>query len=108
MAERKKIHRNERTPFRQELFWDVDPKTIDASRHARYVIERILDLGNLHDVQWLRGRYPEEKIKDVVCTSRRLHKKSANFWRLIYRIPLTQIRCLHPASRRKQKTYTKN
>lgn len=108
MALRRKSHQNRYTPFRQELFWDVDPKTIDASKHTRYVIERILDFGNPSDVQWLRDCFAEKKIKDVISNSRKLHKKSANFWGLIYHIPLTQIRCLHPASHRKQKTYTKN
>lgn len=31
--------------FRQSLFWDVDPKTIDPKKHAQYIIERILDFG---------------------------------------------------------------
>ncbi|GEM_PF-6176582 len=38
--------RIKKIPFRQELFWDVDPKTIDPKRHARYIIERILDFEN--------------------------------------------------------------
>jgi len=32
--------------FRQSLFWDVDPKTINQMVHARYIIERVLDFGN--------------------------------------------------------------
>ncbi|MBI4994134.1 hypothetical protein HZC21_00610 [Candidatus Peregrinibacteria bacterium] len=32
--------------FRQSLFWDIDPKTIDLKKHKRYIIERILDFGN--------------------------------------------------------------
>ncbi len=95
------------SPFRQELFWDIDPKTIDTERNARYVIERILDLGNLHDTRWLQAHYPEEKIKRVILMSRRLHKKSANFWRVMYHIPVTNIQCLQPAFRVKRKTYLK-
>jgi hypothetical protein len=95
-------------PFRRELFWDVDPATIDVDQNARYVIERILDLGNQNDVRWLLGQYPEKQIKVVISTSRRLHKKSAHFWGLMYHIPLTNIRCLHPVSRRTQRAHTKN
>jgi len=34
-------------PFRQSLFWDVDPKTIDPEKNAKYVIERVLEFGKL-------------------------------------------------------------
>jgi len=33
------------------LFWDVDPATIDVNRHRRYVIERVLERGELSDLQ---------------------------------------------------------
>lgn len=28
-----------------ELFWDVDPETIDEQAHRRYVIKRVLERG---------------------------------------------------------------
>jgi len=31
--------------FRQALFWDVNPAKIDPKKNARYVVERVLDLG---------------------------------------------------------------
>jgi len=45
--------------FRQSLFWDVDPKTIDPEKHSRYIIERILDLGEPEEVRWLFHQYPQ-------------------------------------------------
>ncbi len=39
--------------FRQSLFWDVDPKTINPKKHARYIIERILDFSHDDEVRWL-------------------------------------------------------
>ncbi|HLC69654.1 MAG TPA: hypothetical protein VJH75_01255 [Patescibacteria group bacterium] len=43
--------------FRQTLFWDVDPKTIDEKKHARYIIERVLDFGNDKEVRWVYHNY---------------------------------------------------
>ncbi|MDP3795284.1 MAG: hypothetical protein Q8R13_05175 [bacterium] len=70
-------------PFRQTLFWDVDPKTIDPERHARYIIERILDLGNDDEVRWLFHYYPHSRIKAVLKDSRVLHEKSKILWSLV-------------------------
>lgn len=69
--------------FRQSLFWDVDPKTIHPKKHARYIIERILDFGNDDEVTWMWHYYPRELIKNVVKKSRALHAQSRSLWKLL-------------------------
>jgi len=69
--------------FRQSLFWDVDPKTIDPKKHASYIIERILDFGFDPEVRWLTRFYSKKKIKDVLRRSRVLHKKTKSLWEKI-------------------------
>ena len=71
--------------LRQSLFWDVDPKTINLTRNARYIIERVLDFGNDREVRWLWGAYPKPLIRDVVTHSRVLHEKSRALWSLMLR-----------------------
>ncbi|MBI3194521.1 MAG: hypothetical protein HYZ34_08670 [Ignavibacteriae bacterium] len=71
------------TPFRQDLFWDVDPKAIDANKHARYIIERILDFGSIPDIQWMWKTYQRKTIRNVVRTSRVLHKRTRPLWLLL-------------------------
>lgn len=66
--------------FRQTLFWDVDPKTIDPDTHARYIIERILDFGHDDEVRWMAKQYPASLIRDVVKKSRVLHAPSRVLW----------------------------
>lgn len=70
--------------FRQALFWDVDPKTIDSKKNASYIIERILDFGNDKEVRWMRQHYNRNKISKIVNNSRVLHNKSKALWSLIY------------------------
>jgi len=70
-------------PFRQTLFWDVDPKTIDPERHARYIIERVLDFGNDDEVRWLFRHYPYTFIREVLDRSRVIHEKSKKLWSLV-------------------------
>lgn len=77
--------RRTRMPRRQSLFWDVDSKTIDPDKHARYVIERILDFGNDSEVRWALHYYPAKKIKQTIQKERsQLHPKSIALWSRLF------------------------
>ncbi|TSC70303.1 MAG: Uncharacterized protein G01um101470_849 [Parcubacteria group bacterium Gr01-1014_70] len=70
--------------FRQSLFWDVDPKTIDPEKNAKYIIERILEFGNDDEVRWMWSYYTHSIIKDRVEHSRGvLREKSKALWSLL-------------------------
>lgn len=70
-------------PCRQSLFWDVDPKTLDPQRHARYIIERILDFGTDKEVYWMWHYYSRPLIRKVVRESRVLMPESKSLWTLL-------------------------
>jgi len=69
--------------FRQALFWDVNPKTINPKKHARYIIERIMDFGNDAEARWMWKKYPRSMLRDVVKRSRSLNPKSKSLWKLL-------------------------
>lgn len=71
--------------FRPALFWDVDPKTIDHKKHARYIIERILDFGNDKEAKWVWQSYPHSLLRDVVKSSRGLHPQTRVLWEALVR-----------------------
>ena len=64
------------------LFWDTNRRQIHLKRHARYVIERVLELGWLDAVSWLQRVYPVQTIIDVLTISKVITVKSGNFWKL--------------------------
>lgn len=66
--------------LRQSLFWDIDPSTLDEQRHARYIIERILDFGTDEEVRWMYGAYPHALIRNVVEHSRVLQAPTKRLW----------------------------
>lgn len=70
-------------PFRQTLFWDVDPKTIDPEKNAVYVIERILDFGNDNEVRWMWNYYEHDLIRQVLAKSRVLSPQTRAFWNVL-------------------------
>lgn len=69
--------------FRQELFWDTDPKRIDVKKNALYIIERVLDFGNDKEVSWVYHNYDRSQLKEVVNNPRRLRPESKKLWKLI-------------------------
>lgn len=69
--------------FRQSLFWDTDPKTIDTKKNAQYIIERILDFGRDSEVRWLRNYYDPSTIQKVVIKSRSLRSRTKKLWTLL-------------------------
>lgn len=69
--------------FRQSLFWDTDPKKIDAVKNSQYVIERILDLGKDEEVKWMWNFYEKDLLRKVVQNSRSLRKETKNLWNLV-------------------------
>jgi len=70
--------------FRQSLFWDVDPKIIDPKKHARYIIERILEFGRPEEVKWLFQTYSKNKIKKVMNLPRsQVDRRSKALWSLL-------------------------
>lgn len=69
--------------LRQSLFWDTDPKKINLKKHAKYVIERILDFGNDNEVRWMNKRYRKSTIKNTVSNSRCLRPETKSLWQLL-------------------------
>lgn len=70
--------------FRPELFWDVDPKTIDPKKHARYIIERILDFGYDSEIKWMSTFYSRDIINNTIRESRVVDDKSKSLWSLVF------------------------
>ncbi len=85
--------------FLRPLFWDVDFDRLRIPGHERYIIERILELGDVAEVQWMFRNFPREQIIQALRRSRSLSRKSAVFWASMLNVPRRSIRCLSRRSR---------
>src|SRR3972149_6442579 len=92
-------------PRRVSVFWDVNPKTVDPKKHARYVIERILEFGRDQEVRWLLHYYPAAIITDAIKRSRVLSPKTANFWALFFNLKKADLRCFQKSSLKLQSSH---
>jgi len=81
----------------QPLFWDVNLDNFNPLTYPTYTIARILELGDEHAVKWMKETFSEVDIKQVIATERRLSRKSANFWALIYAMAPDDVAALRPA-----------
>mgnify|MGYP001596817775 CR=1 FL=1 len=65
------------------LFWDTDLACLDLQDNKGYIIERTLELGDEKAVKWLFSNYSRGDIEKVLAESRRISRKSSQYWRLI-------------------------
>jgi hypothetical protein len=80
------------------LFWEVDLADFDPADWTDYTIFRVLEYGDVQAVAWLRTTFPEDEIRRVLHTERRLSPKSASYWALIFGIPESHVASLCNAS----------
>lgn len=64
------------------LFWDTALENINLKNHARYVIDRVLESGDLDAFTWLSNVFPGWKIQEALILSRNISVKSRNFWQI--------------------------
>lgn len=78
----------------QSLFWDANLDTFEPEAYPDYAIFRVLEQGDEEAVAWMRQVFPESEVRRVLCVERRLSRKSANYWALVYGIPSSEVAAL--------------
>ena len=90
--------------FLKKYFWDVEFSKLDKKNHSQFIIERILEYGDRRAVKWMEGNFKLNKIKEVICQSKNLSLRSANFWQFIFNLNKNDILCLRKSFQERQKT----
>ncbi len=103
VAKRKKPGEHRKDPsglpdFLRPFFWEVDFDSLRPDDWPDYIIERLLEYGDDRAIRWVRRTFGDEQVADVVRRSRRISRKTANFWAVILGIPRQEIRCLSEPS----------
>lgn len=63
-------------------FWDCDFDSLTFKKYKIFISERILNFGTLDSVKWLFANINKTSILDILKNSRRLNKKTKNFWKI--------------------------
>lgn len=69
--------------FRRALFWDTNPKKIDAKKNAQYIIERVADFGRDKEVREVLNFYKRPFLRRIISKSRCLRPETKNLWTLL-------------------------
>ena len=77
------------------LFWDTKVADFMPQDYPDYTIFRVLEYGDKDALAWLRETFPESEITRVLRTERRLSRKSATFWALIFGVPSHEVTALN-------------
>ncbi len=75
------------------FFWDVHIKELDLAAHRRFIIERLLNEGDHHTLQWLFRTYSMDDILLTIQSSRNLSLKTARYWQIYFNLKEGDMRC---------------
>lgn len=84
--------------FLKEYFWEIDFEKLDSEAKPDYVLERLLEYGDVQAVKWMLQEFSSEKIEETLIKSRAITRKSANFWAVYFGLDRGKIRCLQKPS----------
>jgi hypothetical protein len=76
-----------------DFFWDVKTSDLDTETDWFFIIERLLEYGDDRSLEWLKKKYSDSQIMDVVKKSRKLSRKTVNAWRLYYSLNPEDVLC---------------
>lgn len=86
-------------------FWDVDAKSLNLSKKNLFVIQRLLNKGNIEGVVWVLQNYDKETIKKALTTLRDFSPKIGRFWQLYLNIPEGKVLCLQKPYLERRKSH---
>lgn len=78
--------------FSDYIFWDVDKNTIDLVLNAPYVVQRVLEYGQIGDWKNLLNYYGLAEIVRISRGLRTLDPKALSFISTVSGTPLDQFR----------------
>ncbi len=82
--------------FTENLFWDTDIQELDMNEYPAYVIQRVLEHGEMNDWRLINRLYGLPKIVEVCKSLRTLDPICLSFICTISHTNKEDYRCYHP------------
>jgi hypothetical protein len=79
------------------FFWDVDQLKLNTAKTPAFIIERLLDKGDLEAARWVLRTYPKEIIVQTLKEKKDFSPWNAIFWATYLNIPQKEVACLRPS-----------
>lgn len=80
-------------PVRNEIFWDIDFKTLNPDTNKSLIIERVLSFGNLDELQFLFRYYSVDIIRQTAKNIGYLDPETFDFVTGFLNIDKEEMKC---------------
>jgi hypothetical protein len=71
----------------KKYFWDVDFSKLSYRQYSKFILERLLKLGDSRAVKWMFKTFSQGTLKRCVLEAKGLDKRSNELWRLFFGLP---------------------
>jgi hypothetical protein len=79
--------------FSSSCFWDLDRAKLNLDNSKNYIINRIINRGNMDDIKKMFDYYGWDTIKEEVVKIKYLNDKILNWLSSLFEINLKYFRC---------------
>ncbi len=87
--------------FLKQYFWDVNFDKINPEKSSMFILERVLDKGDMKAIRWLFRKYNKQDVKQLLISSKNLSPLTSNFWADYFDFDKSKIPSLKNPSPRK-------
>jgi len=63
----------------KKYFWGDNLAELSWPKHKKYIVQTLLDKGNVPSLRWLFTHITQDEVKKMLPTMK-LQKKAGNFW----------------------------
>lgn len=79
--------------FSPHLFWDINPKELDAEKHIQFIVQRVLQYGLMKDWILLRQSIEIKEIARIAANIKDLDNKTCSFISVLSHKPKEEFLC---------------
>ncbi|MBI3577374.1 hypothetical protein HY086_05040 [Candidatus Gottesmanbacteria bacterium] len=90
-------------PSLYTFFWDVNPANVNPLEKPYFVINRLLDKGNVEAARWVLNNFSKDVIAETLRKIRDFSPWNGTFWARYLDVPIKEVRCLDPSYRTMRK-----
>ncbi len=91
--------------FIHKYFWDIPINNLSLDKHYKYIIERILEIGDETAINWMNQQFSVDQIKAVLIKSKRISTKTGIFYAKIYGVNEHKLECIQKPFTQKQNRF---
>jgi len=91
--------------FITPLLWDVKISNINLETDKIFIIERVLEYGDLNAFNFILKTYDRPTIINTLKTSKKISTKSGNFYALVLNVKKEDLQCTQKPFTQKQNRF---